>query len=524
MNKKIVKTVLIILLTILVIFGAGVVYHIVIPEYQAKKAAEEAAQLAKEKEAIRQEQLFDDYSRFYNEEYEGVFISMTESSGWSTNLFAGYIGVSVCKAEAVVESASEFSMLWQGVNGSGNVLSYCVFILDPYKLFEKPDVDEDASDTGEISIEQMGITYDSIIEDNPQTQFMVYMPMYPIKYWEDLTEEQFGNAMLRYHQVMEKLVSYDNVVLSCYTGYDWITKNSKIYDETGSINAKAAETLFLYSYRDYWVMDKDKLEDMMTLMNRKLWFADPVVEETHWWDAFKRREKPAPEPHMYEGYENYDVVFIGDSIFALSDGPFSIPSDFEVMTGARVYNLSKGGLPCAKYSDEAASMPELCEHFISGKQITEYEDYGVFNRDIDRFYQDDHTGRQLLIVTDFGTNDYFFGLPAQGETDYEYEGALRRSVEMLKENFPEAKFVSMTCYYISHCENGQKLNDQNLTIAPYKEVMTDISKEYGITCFNLEKLTDISEDTIGLYLDDGVHPSMAGTWEVSDTILENLTK
>ena len=527
MKRKILKTVILSIIGILfaaVLFIA--VVYVLIPNIKEKKLREALAEEARIAEEERLNLLSEDLSRFSAEEYDGVFISMTEASDWSMDIFLGYIGVNVLKADVIVNSADEFTQLWGAAEDSGNDISYCVFIMDPNKLYKalEPDVGETDEAEGEPEVTyELAVDLDEIFGENPDTEFRVFMPFYEIGYWEDLTEASFAETLMRYREVLSKLVSYKNVVTANFSGYDWLARNPHQFNEKGGITAKSAEAFFLYTFRDYWVIDEKKVSGSIALMQDNLWFADPEPVEKHWYDIFKREEEePSVKPYSYPGWEEYDVVFFGDSVFELSDGPFSIASGFNALTGARTYNISKGGIPGGKINDEILSMPELAEHFISGQPI-EIERFEVFNRELERFVSDDHTGRKLLIITDFGTNDYFFGIKPSGTTDDTYEGALSKGFAMLKEAYPEASFAAFSVYYIQTCSNGTDINECDSYLKDYKEVMKKVCSKYDLSYYDLEKLSDISDKTAGLYLDDGTHPSMAGTWEILRVLLTNLT-
>lgn len=533
--KKVGKILAIAGVLLLLLIAAFVIFFIVIPNNELKKLEEERLRQEMALEEQRKALFEEDIVNLEFGEYDGVFLSMTDASGWDKNLFSGYIGVNLVRNQAVIESEYELTRAWEAAEQSGSALSYNVMILDPFKLYR---VIETLYDEGGEPESEYVFMFDpeTIFGAHPDSEFRVFMPFYTAKYWEDnYTEETFSLAISAYRELLAGLTQYDNVYLSCFTGYDWLVENPRMFNEEGTgLTLKSSETLFLYNYKEPWQVKSDDISGILREMQNNLWFADPVEPEKHWYDviinAFKAKETVEEEPvvYEYEGFEDYDVIFFGDSIFALADGPYSIPSYFENLTGARCYNMSKGGLPAVKYFADVPSMKELAEYIVWGAP-TKMEGYEVFDREVKRFAEDDHTGRKLLIVTDFGTNDYMFGTPDYGEGEESYEGAVKAGLDVLVEAFPEAEYMTVALYYMYNLDNGTVLNDYGHVLDDYNDLLEEISKEYAGKGFSfahldLEKASKINSSNGDYYLDDGIHPSIAGNLEVVRVLIEALGK
>lgn len=512
MKKKTVK----ILLPIVLLLLVALVILFLVPTIVKNKELKSKNALAEALEKERVEKLEQDKENFLLNEYDGVFISMTEASDFNSDIFYGYIGKNVLKAGAVVESSDEFMDLWLQAEMSENPLSYCVFIIDPFKMY-----DEEKNDNGE-EVYTLNLNIDSIFTSRPNTDFRVFTPFYSIDYWEKShTEESFERALKGYKEVMTRFSSHDNVSLSSFTAYDWVTKNPSMFNEKGGLESVTSTALFLYNYKDYWKILPKDVDEKIDLMKKNLFFEDSIEEKESILDFyFKKKSKPSVE-YAYPGMEDYDVVFLGDSIFALFDGPFSIPTYFTNMTGARVYNLSKGGLTTVHYSDENMSMSELIDYVIAGKKVS-YDGFDAFNRDVERFANDDHSDRKLLFVTDMGVNDYIFNISAEGDGE-SYEKAFKEGIDYIKGNYPDASILSMSIYNIVSYEGGKLINESGCVLNDYKKVMENICKEENIPYIDMETYSSINGENAAYYLDDGLHPSMAGSYEVSKRLCEYIS-
>ncbi|MCQ2519460.1 MAG: SGNH/GDSL hydrolase family protein [Lachnospiraceae bacterium] len=529
-NKKTKKMIPLIIAgaIVFILLAAVILICFVIPSVREKKLREEAEELRVELEKEHNALLNSDLEKIMNEEYDGIFLAMTDSEGWSEDLFAGYLGLDVYKADSVYENSEELMSAWKAAVTSGNDIKLCVLILDPFKLYE---VAQEKDKKGNVISTEYSLNtdYKNICDDLEDAEFRIYMPFYPIKYWEDnYTEETFRLAMAAYRDVLSSLIKCENVNLFCFTGYDWLVENKNLFNDNNGLIAKASEVMFLYGYKNEWQVENDNVVDIVKNMETNLSFPDPEVEPAHWWDPLAELFAPTQEvveeeAYKYQGLENCDVVFWGDSVFELSDGPYSVPSYFALMTGARVYNISKGGLSAAKYVEEYITCPDMVDFFLN-KKPTGLEGYEVMDRDIKRFWEDDHTDRKILFITDFGVNDYMYGAPITGEDVDSYEGAMRVYFDSIREAFPDCSFVNLGLYYMSFLGNGTVVNEVGKYYRDYKDLLIKLSAEYGCGYIDLEKESVIDSTNVGRYLEDGLHPAIPGAMEVSRVLAENLTK
>lgn len=481
-----------------------------------------ARALEEKYESERLEAMKRDLENFMLDEYDSVMLSMCDPSDWDVLAIDGYIGVDMKKNETVINSGEELINMWAAAIESGNSINYAVLVIDPYKLCVKKEYEEE--DHSFTTAFEYPIEFEDIFLNFPNVDFRVLMPFYSKDYWVKFSEDDtLSEAVATYEIVMNCLLDYDNVTLSCFSQYKWLTDNPSLFNENGSLKKDAFLYFFLSNYKDYWKLTRDELFDVIeSFYDNQTYAVEKPKKSIFERFAFWHKEEPSVS-YEIEGLNDCDVVFFGDSIFALNDGPFSIASCFENLTGARTYNISKGGITAAKFYDEVPSMPELVDSIASNTEVNA-EGFEVFNRELQRFYADDHTGRRVIFVTDFGTNDYLFGVGGSGNDEYSYDYALKEAFDNLKAAFSDARFASFSVYHILDCDSGNLKNDSNLVLADYKKIMEDVSREKGVFYMDMSKLMPFTDNEAGYYLDDGIHPSAAGSYEAARALADALSK
>lgn len=233
---------------------------------------------------------------------------------------------------------------------------------------------------------------------------------------------------------------------------------------------------------------------------------------------------PVPEitTNQYHYFDNFDFVFIGDSIFADNDGKYSVPRLVGQYTGARTYNVSRGGMCACIDTAGWLSLQEAVELFIGDYRCDENESY-VINRDIERYWKDDHTDRKLVFFLNCCINDYAMSTPLKNEGNPgNYKFALEVSIDRLRNVFPWASFVLIAPHQYSNFEYGSELNAFLLTQEEYAGVMYEVS--IGKNCYftNLKYACDIDTLNLNEYLKDGMHPNDRGCLLIAEGIARDF--
>lgn len=509
MKKK--KTILILIPVLILILALGAFLWLelaVIKPYREELSRQEEAVKAEETaETERVNKLETEGDKLEYSEYSAVFLSMTECDGWSTDLFTGYIGVNAVKASVRIDTSTELEGLWNRVLASGNSITNVFLILDPLKLSDD--------------------SWTEMLKALPETEFRIFTSAYYEDYWKEFTPEEFETAVSSYRNFLDTALQYDNVVLSDYTGEDWLVENALNfpYGDDGNISEESVPKLFLYSYLWGWPVTKDTEEYVLNRMEKNLSsFAtkvtEPPEEEKSFleqaWEYHKTKDQPEEEEKL--PLEDTDVVFMGDSIFALLATPYSIPSVFGQVTGAEVYNVSKGGIS-ASSTEEEIDLCDIVELFIQ-EQTTDVEECDLLNNAIEEYAAADHTGRKLVFVLNCCINDYIKAADPEGEEVTAYEGAMKSVVDALKTAYPEAEIVLMEPAYLQLYYAGTYENEKGYDLFDYSAIMENIAAEYSLPIIDMKKEAGINDYNAARYLDDGTHPSPAGAWIEGNKLAE----
>ncbi len=235
----------------------------------------------------------------------------------------------------------------------------------------------------------------------------------------------------------------------------------------------------------------------------------------------------------------YDVVLLGDSVIGNQSGPDTFENALEAVLGVPVLNGAFGGSSAA-FEEKDSAPANVMDQFglVKVAQAITRGDYGAmrsqqsygmryfdvthqvakyFIQRMDELEGADYSTVKYLVI-EHGTNDYNSGVTIDNPLDkYDvstYAGALRYSVELLQEAYPDMRIILMTptwCYFdrdgYSTCEDrdwGGGL------LAEYVEAEKAVAEEYGLVLLDNYTESGINGDTASTYLLDGVHMTPEG--------------
>ena len=247
----------------------------------------------------------------------------------------------------------------------------------------------------------------------------------------------------------------------------------------------------------------------------------------------------------------YDIVFLGDSIIGNFAGSESVTEIVEERLGKSTFNGAFGGttLSC---SDELMwgsvtatqwSLAELADAIAyndwnSQRSTMQYASfYGDVNMQSLYYFEDrmkelsevDFSGVEFLII-EHGTNDYNCGRVLDNPEDlYDittFGGALRHSIKVLKEAYPDMQIVLMSPIYCELGEEREKKCDSwdwgGGTLDEYIQLEKEIAAEYGVLFMDAYTGSGIREDNAKEYLGDGLHLTAEGAEMLSDFVAKYL--
>ena len=226
----------------------------------------------------------------------------------------------------------------------------------------------------------------------------------------------------------------------------------------------------------------------------------------------------------------YDVVLLGDSIIGNVNVGEGIAAYLQEDLGRTVFKGGFGGTTAA-YREET-SYPYSVGSQLSLVRIAEaiaYQDF--LPQKIQMNYGDAsridfHQVKYLVI--EHGTNDYNIGNPVDNEENlYDtgaYGGALRYSIELIKEAYPNLKIILMTPTWCWLNQNGGKFSCDSIAfkegglLEEYADCAIEIAKDYGVYVLDNFHESGIGPDTSEKYLADGLHLSPEGQKLVADRL------
>ena len=523
---KILRTILIVIAAFVAATG---VLFVLIPFIQDKNEEKRIAREAEEREAARLEKYNADLMDFTALEYEAVLLSMPGNENWSADgTIKGYLGYNWIRNNESL-NADEFKELLDLALVSGNQIECFYMVIDPVKMFKATgsgetsgNEDEGSKDAASAPLYELSPDLAAVAEDNPEISFTIYTPFYSRQYWDNVRFDDYPYVVAFYEKILKSLVKCKNVKLMDFTGESWIIDNSLLYEdpEAGDLKSEVYEKLFLYSFIPGHELDKTTVGPAIVKLNENcLTKADGSGDEVKraWfrWPFAGEKVKPQTYP-----LEDYDIVFMGDSIFALNDGVYSIPSVVSLKTGARTYNISRGGMPAAPYED-VFNMTDAVSHFVD-KTLVGTEETIVYDKWLKQYLADDHSGRKLVFVFDACANDYICSLEAFGDTTDTTEGTYALATEALKESFPDCEIICLKPYTVQMASGGTNINEAGYQLLDYEKAVEKAALANDCFVWDMQYYGGFDIDDTHRYLDDGVHPSMAGSYVVAEGLSKAL--
>lgn len=258
--------------------------------------------------------------------------------------------------------------------------------------------------------------------------------------------------------------------------------------------------------------------------------------------TFRKEEKPV----------QYDIVILGDSVVGNTRGEVNVASVLGKRLGKTVFNGAFGG-SCMSVPNRqmwgSMSGTEWCmvklaeaiayDDWTSQKAVMSYAasysdvnlqvlDY--FEERMDMLVQIDFSGVEILIIQQ-GTNDYNSGKPVDNPGDlYDvttFGGALRYSLRILKEKYPQLRIVLVSPTYCALGENFDKKcyntsYREGGILDEYVELEGQIAQEFDVEWINAYRESGIWENNMDIYLTDALHPNTDGHVLIGNLIADYL--
>ncbi|MBE5869374.1 MAG: SGNH/GDSL hydrolase family protein [Lachnospiraceae bacterium] len=444
----------------------------------------------------------EDLNQLLYSEYSGVFCSMYSVENYDQEDFASYYGVDTLKIDTELCNTAEMGHYVYAALASGNSVGNVFLGLDLEQLWNgaQGDLKQLEADFREDIL--------SLIPSRSGTRFHVLFSAPSLNYWLAKSEQEIEELMAVGNLVVSMLDKYHNVDIYFFGDQEWLTANPENYVDDHLINKDVTRKLFLYTicdgrYKVHKEMAAEQLENLKQFVLR-------------------RKKNAAEYPDLF----GWDVVLFGDSIIGNHTGSSSVAGVISGLSNARVYSMAVGGTTAAQVSGTRGSFSTAIELFATG-DVVRGAGLDNFGRSLEQYILDDHGGRRLCFVINYGLNDYFNGYSVANKDDiYDdttYAGALRSGVDMLKKMYPDAVIVLMTPNYITVFENGTLQMSQNGgTLVEYLNMVGQVAGGMNVGLLDNYTGLGIHAGNAKGYLEDGCHLNEAGRYLLGIRILEKI--
>lgn len=428
-----------------------------------------------------------DLDRLQTEEYDTLFLSMYATKNYEEEDWMFYRAMDVVRTDYAIPNNRVLQKYMETAKASGNTVTTVYLGIDP-KEIAKEDVVR-------------------MIQQNPTMHFEVILAYPQIDYWTSMGKAECEELIQNYQTFAEWIIPLENASLYLFSSEEWLICNAKNYEDTYCTNTEVSE--FLMCNFDllhaYWLSS----ENVQVRFDRMRLLVDSY------------RENPIEYPDAAE----VDIVFIGDSIIGHYTNTLSVPEVVSSLSGAQVFNCGYSGMSATKIGETDVSLPEAVDALIA-KDTTGLPEEVQMTKGMKAFLEREKSGKQLMFVINFGLNDYFNGVPidGQGADDItSYRGALRVGVKKLQEAYPDAQIVLMTPNFTIYYECGQQLmSEQGSVLAAYAATVSELAAELGVDVLDNFHELPITEENWQVYQDDGCHLNERGRFILGSRIAQMI--
>ena len=141
----------------------------------------------------------EDKNRIKTEEYNAVFFSMYDISGYKEEDFLTYRGLETICLESRLKNFTDITRCFDRIWQSNRTVETIYLGIDPVQLLEK------SSGKEHIWMENMNAYLGSIIQQHPEVTFEILLPSPHISYWTQMKEDKFTKSMNIYQKTVDLL-------------------------------------------------------------------------------------------------------------------------------------------------------------------------------------------------------------------------------------------------------------------------------------------------------------------------------
>lgn len=242
---------------------------------------------------------------------------------------------------------------------------------------------------------------------------------------------------------------------------------------------------------------------------------------------------------LYFGYRNlesetaqrsYNIVALGDSIIGKERDGSCIQARVEEYTGLSMLSGAFGGNLASRGEDaDRFSQHEESLNLYAVAEAVCHRDFGVQKADLAAsqtkawYFEDALKGleeadlnRTDILLLEFGVNDYMAGKVTDNPEDPfdidTYGGALRYSIELFEETYPDLEIVLVTPAFCHVVDRGfcTEADFGGGMLEKYVEKEKEIAAQYGLRVIDVYHEFGMDETNVMDLTEDGMHLSHEG--------------
>lgn len=435
----------------------------------------------------------------FEEDYEAVLLSMYTPEFFDVDRFGYFLGISAVQALHPFVNLADIGDYLEKAFLSNNMLTRIYIGLDPFEISRL------YGHHASLYSKDYGKYLTEYVQTHNSVLFEFLIPAYSIDYMRSLSDKEFTELIDAYRTLVDLYVSYDNVAIYFLGHEEWLAANPGNYVSPVNCSPSILQIMVAYTLRDS--------RYALTPENREKRFACMA-------------ELVQNSPVSYPDLSQWCMVFFGDSVFEYNAGSRSVPGVVEGLSGAQVYNCSKGGTSATENPRALMSLNRMITCFLEQdtEGLDEDNNFLIGLRD---YMQESHEDKKLCFVVMFGLNDYFGGHPVENPEDsYDigsYAGALRTGISTLKAAYPDAEILVLAPTYTAEFSGGTEKNSEvGGILTDYVDATVRVAEEMGVHCINNYADSGINADSQEKYLADGTHPNETGAFLLGTQIIEYM--
>lgn len=425
-------------------------------------------------------------------EYTAVRFSMVPytdmaSDATGADFFSYYFAQEAAVIPHFLRNAGELCDYLEAAFGSGNEVGHVYLELIP---FRRGNFDR----------------LSTLVKEHPDTIFYILLDAPSMDYWISQSADHVKKYLASYRELSEKLLACSNVELAFVGAQDWLIMNPGNYTVPLATNRDLTRHLALLTWADgNYQLTEDNYTAIFEELENKISLAKTAPASTD--------------------LSDWCLVFFGDSVIGNYTDSSSIPNATAALSGCEAYNLGIGGSPA--YDASPYAFANIVDSFLKREAVALHEDV-IYPREMAAFYENEHDGKQICFVINYGINDYFNGAPVDDPEDpfdlSTYAGALRSGIRKLRAAFPEAVIVLAASNYVDYFSQGQdRMSDEGGIHTDYVEAAGRVAQETNVIFMNNYYDLGVDASNSRVYLSDGCHLGDSGRYLYAQALIRLIS-